>query len=63
VKKRDHLVIENLTHQLATFALGRVPGFADREPLKTIATNARENQGGMKSLVLDLVSSPVFASP
>jgi cytochrome c553 len=63
VKKRDHLVIENLTHQLATFALGRAPGFADREPLKTIATKARDNESGMKSLVLDLVSSPVFATP
>jgi cytochrome c553 len=63
VKKRDHLVIENLTHQLATFALGRAPGFADREPLKTIATKARGNQSGMKSLVLDLISSPVFAAP
>lgn len=63
VKKRDHLVIENLTHQLATFALGRDPGFADREPLKTIATKARDNKSGMKSLVLDLVSSPVFTTP
>lgn len=63
VKKRDHLVIENVTHQLATFALGRAPGFAEREPLKTIATKARQNKIGMKSLVLDLISSPVFASP
>jgi hypothetical protein len=63
VKKRDHLVIENLTHQLATFALGRAPGFADREPLKAIATRARQNQSGMKTLALDLISSPVFAAP
>jgi len=63
VKKRDHLVIENLTHQLATFALGRAPGFADREPLKAIATKARDNKSGIKSLVLDLVSSPVFTTP
>jgi hypothetical protein len=63
VKKRDHLVIENLTHQLATFALGRAPGFADREPLKAIAAKARENENGLKTLVLDLVSSPAFAAP
>ncbi len=63
VKKREDLVVQNLTHQLATFALGRTPGFADRQPLKTIATNVREKKSGMKSLVLDIVSSPVFTNP
>lgn len=63
VKKREDLVTQNLTHQLATFALGRVPGFADRQPLKDIATNVREKKSGMKSLVLDIVSSPVFTNP
>jgi hypothetical protein len=63
VKKREDLVTENLTHQLATFALGRAPGFADRQLLKDIATNVREKKRGMKSLVLDIVSSPVFTNP
>ncbi len=63
VKKREDLVVQNLTHQLATFALGRVPGFADRQPLNKIATQVREKKSGMKSLVLDLVSSPVFTNP
>jgi hypothetical protein len=63
VKKREDLVTQNLTHQLATFALGRAPGFADRPPLKAIATNVQEKQTGMKSLVLDIVSSPVFVAP
>ena len=63
VKKREDLVTQNLTHQLATFALGRAPGFADRQPLKAIATNIQEKKSGMKSLVLDLVSSPAFTNP
>lgn len=63
VKKREDLVTQNLTYQLATFALGRAPVFADRQPLKDIATNVREKQSGMKSLVLDIVSSPVFTNP
>ena len=63
VKKREDLVNQNLTHQLFTFALGRAPGFADRQPLKDIATHVREKQSGMKSLVLDIVSSPVFTNP
>ena len=63
VKKREDLVTQNLTHQLATFAVGRAPGFADRQPLKDIATNVQEKKSGMKSLVLDIVSSPVFTNP
>jgi hypothetical protein len=62
-KKREDLVVQNLTHQLATFGLGRAPGFADRQSLKDIATNVREKKSGMKSLVLDIVSSPVFTNP
>ena len=63
VKKREDLVVQNLTHQLATFALGRAPGFPDRQPLKVIATQVREKKSGLKSLVLELVSSPVFTNP
>lgn len=63
VKRKEDLVTQNLTHQLTTFALSRVPGFADRPTLKDIATNVRENQRGMKSLVLDIVSSSVFTNP
>ena len=63
VKQREDLVTQNLTYQLATFGLGRVPGFADRQPLKDIATKVHEKQSGMKSLVLELISSPVFSNP
>jgi len=63
VKRREDLVTQNVTHQLATFALGRAPGFADRQPLKAIATKVQEQKSGMRSLVLDLVASPVFATP
>ena len=63
VKKREDLVIQNLAHTLATFALGRQPGFADREPLKAIAAKSRKDQSGMSTLVIDHVSSPVFTQP
>lgn len=63
VKRREDLVVHNLTYQLATFALGRAPGVTDRPSLDGIADQIRVNQKGMKSLVLDLVSSPVFVSP
>jgi len=63
VKKREDLVIQNLANKLATFALGRQPGFADREPLRAIAAKARKNQSGISTLVLDLITSPVFTQP
>jgi hypothetical protein len=63
VRKREDLVIQNLTLKLATFALGRQPGFADRAPLHAIAAKSRKDQSGMSTLVLDLVSSPVFTQP
>jgi hypothetical protein len=63
LKKREDLVTQNLTHQLATFALGRSPGFADRQPLKSVAAKISEKKTGMKSLVLDIIASPVFTNP
>ena len=63
VKKREDLVIQNLTHKLATFTLGRQPGFADRAPLQAIAAKSRKDQSGMSTLVLDLIISPVFTQP
>ncbi|MFN9717137.1 MAG: DUF1592 domain-containing protein [Planctomycetota bacterium] len=63
MKQREDLVTRNLTHQLATFALGRSPGFADRQQLEDIANRVREHQSGMKSLVLQIVSSPSFINP
>jgi mono/diheme cytochrome c family protein len=62
-KKREDLVVQNLTQQLATFAIGRAPGFADRQPLNRIATQVRDAKSGMKSLVLELISSPAFTNP
>lgn len=63
VKKREDLVVQNVANKLATFALGRQPGFADRKPLEAIAAKSRKNQSGMQTLVLDLVTSPVFTNP
>jgi hypothetical protein len=63
LKKQEHFVIENVTHQLATFALGRAPGFADKQTLREIAARAGRERAGMRTLLLDFISSPVFANP
>jgi hypothetical protein len=63
LKKREDLVTQNLTQQLATFALGRLPGFADRQALKEIADKINNQKSGMNSLVLGIIASPLFTNP
>ncbi|MBU6175001.1 MAG: DUF1592 domain-containing protein, partial [Planctomycetes bacterium] len=63
LKKQEPVVIENVTRQLATFALGRAPGFADRQTLREIAARVDQEKAGMKTLVLDFISSNLFANP
>jgi hypothetical protein len=63
LKEREQLVIENVTHQLATFALGRKPGFSDRAPLKQLAKQSWEKASGLKTLVVELISGPVLINP
>lgn len=63
LKKREDLVSQNLADKLVTFALGRQTGFGDRELLNAIAAKARKDQSGMRTLVLDLVSSPLITRP
>lgn len=63
VKKREELVIQNVAQKLAAFALGRQPGFADRASLQAIAAKARQDRSGIRTLVLDLIASPVFTQP
>jgi hypothetical protein len=63
LKEREQRVIENVAHQLATFALGRKPGFTDREPLQQLAKRSWENASGLKTLVVELISGPVLVNP
>ena len=53
----------NMAHKLATFALGRSMDFADEELLKTIAANTQGKQGGLGTMVRELVQSELFQKP
>lgn len=62
LKKDERLVHENMAHKLATFALGRKMDFADEPALKTLAANTKRN-GGLRTMILELVSSELFLRP
>jgi hypothetical protein len=52
-----------LTERLATYALGREMGFSDREALAAIAVKTKAEGNGFRTLVRNLVLSPLFAKP
>jgi hypothetical protein len=52
-----------LTERLATYALGREMGFSDREALAAIAAKTKAEGNGFRTLVRNLVLSPLFAKP
>jgi cytochrome c553 len=60
LKKDERLLYENLTHKLATFALGRKMSFADEATLKAIAADTKRSNGGLRTMILALVSSEMF---
>lgn len=51
----------NLTRHLAVYATGRELSFSDRDHIDAIITRAEENgPGGLRSLIHELVQSPLF---
>tara|TARA_R110002096_G_scaffold4501_49_gene21378 strand:+ start:3771 stop:6092 length:2322 start_codon:yes stop_codon:yes gene_type:complete len=52
-----------LTDRLATYALGREMGFSDREALHSIVSKTRAEGNGFRTLIHNLISSPLFSQP
>ncbi|MBL9115093.1 MAG: DUF1592 domain-containing protein [Verrucomicrobiaceae bacterium] len=63
LKKNETLVFHNVAEKLATYALGRSLGFADREHIDQIVQSTRANGGGMRTMIGTLVMSPLFRRP
>lgn len=63
LKKNETLVFQNVAEKLATYALGRSLGFADREDIDQIVKTTRANGGGLRTMVGELVTSPLFRRP
>ena len=51
----------NLVRQLAVYSTGREVSFSDRSEIREIVARAgRDGQGGLRSLIHELVQSPIF---
>ena len=61
--QREDLIYDVVAHKLAVFALGRHMDFADEAHLRDIAEATRQNGGGMKTLMHQLVANELFQNP
>ena len=61
--KNESLVFKNVAEKLATYALGRAVGFADRDDLDAIVKTTKANGGGMRTMLATFVQSPLFKRP
>lgn len=61
--RNEDLVYRNVTEKLAAYALGRSMTFADRDDLDRIVKETRAAGGGMQTLIVRLVQSPLFVRP
>ena len=61
--QREDLVWKNVTHKLATFALGRAMDFADEDALRQIIRETEQQNGGFKTLIRELVAGDLFRKP
>ncbi|MEZ6131748.1 MAG: DUF1592 domain-containing protein [Planctomycetaceae bacterium] len=56
-------IVKGLTEKLATYALGRQPGFSDRPDIEQIVNNVADKQFGFRSLIHEIVQSEMFRRP
>jgi hypothetical protein len=59
---RDAL-LTNLAKQLSLYAVGRGASFADRDELAAIVARTNKAGGGIRTLIHEIVQSPLFQSP
>lgn len=62
LKNRQDQFVLALTHKLSVFALGRPLTFVDLSILEDIAANVRQKDDGLKTLVTEIATSPLFLS-
>ncbi|HYE98995.1 MAG TPA: DUF1588 domain-containing protein, partial [Planctomycetota bacterium] len=53
-------LLRNLAEQLARYAIGRELTFADRDAVEALVDRAEARGGGLRTLIVELVRSPLF---
>lgn len=61
--QNEDLVYRNVAEKLAVYALGRSMTFADRDDLMQIVKETRAAGGGLRTMIVRLVQSPLFVKP
>ena len=56
----EEAIARNLTEQLLVYATGAPIGFADRQEVLAILEKSRSSQFGVRSLIHELIQSPLF---
>jgi hypothetical protein len=55
-------LLTNLGQRLTVYSTGRDTSFSDRDALKAIVTTTQQQGGGLRTLIHNLVQSPLFQS-
>ncbi len=53
-------LLSNLARQFAVYAAGRGPSFADRDDVAAVVAKAQAKGGGVRTLLFEVVDSPLF---
>ena len=53
-------LLKNLAQQLAIYSTGRDLAFSDRDQIAAVIGNTQKNGGGVRSLIHELIQSPLF---
>ncbi len=56
----SHRLLKNLAQRLTIYATGRDTSFSDRAALAAIVANTQKQGGGIRTLIHELVQSPLF---
>ena len=62
LEERQDQFVQAMVGKVATFALGRTPGFEDRAAIDQMTAAVREKNDGLRTLVFELVQSELFQS-
>ena len=58
--ENEEVIARNITEQLLVYATGSPVGFADRDEVSAILEKSRDSEFGMRTIIHEIVQSPLF---
>ena len=56
-------LLKNLAERLAVYSVGRSLSYSDRDPIASIVDRTEAQGGGLRTLIHELIQSPLFQAP